>query len=445
MKKRNILFLLVSILIVPLLSLGQIPPNISHQGFIADSLGHPVTGIVPIGLSLYDSNGAKVWSQYFPSVNVMNGIYNIEMAVDTIDWSQPYTLEISINGIPTSPRVKLTSVPYAFTALSLPCKDCDIKDPLSKGVGERVIIEGLRSLGVGKDLYLEGDNNFVMGSDGHVLRGTYCGIEYGNCSVQTSFPPPEMIWMQEGSDGVFGCEEFDVIGSHNTIPGGEKQYICGHYSIVAGGYNNKICGNFSFAGGMNAYCPHSNSFIWSSATDAIMQTTKSKQFVVRADSGVILRCDTVKIQSVLTGETMIELATGLDYAEGFDVTDKDNINPGDVLIIDADNPGKLTKSGKPYDPKVAGIVSGANNLGSGVKLGSGRYDLDVALAGRVYCNVDANEVGIEPGDLLTTSDTPGYAMKVVDSDKAKGAILGKAMERLEKGKSGQIMVLVTLQ
>ena len=44
--------------------------------------------------------------------------------------------------------------------------------------------------------------------------------------------------------------------------------------------------------------------------------------------------------------------------------------------------------------RVAGIVSGANGLGSGVRLGVDAFDHDVALAGRVYCNVDATEAGI---------------------------------------------------
>ena len=90
-------------------------------------------------------------------------------------------------------------------------------------------------------------------------------------------------------------------------------------------------------------------------------------------------------------------------------------------------------------------MAGANGLGSGVKLGSQGFDYDVALAGRVYCNVVASESSIEPGDLLTTSSIPGYAMKASDYDLAKGAILGKAMEPLEKGRQGQILVLVTLQ
>jgi len=146
-----------------------------------------------------------------------------------------------------------------------------------------------------------------------------------------------------------------------------------------------------------------------------------------------------------SGSTVMLLGKGLDYAEGFDVSEEDGVSPGTVLVIDRENPGKLAISQEAYDTKVAGIVAGAKGLTSGVRLGVEGFDCDVALAGRVYCNVDAAEYGIEPGDMLTTSDKPGYAMKAADHTRASGAILGKAMEPLEKGNKGQILVLVTLQ
>jgi hypothetical protein len=162
-------------------------------------------------------------------------------------------------------------------------------------------------------------------------------------------------------------------------------------------------------------------------------------------SGDVTIRGNVQIRSETTGTLVMELGEGLDYAEGFNIVNDGKIGPGMVLVIDPENPGKLAIADKPYDPKVAGIVAGGNGLGSGVRLGVGQYDHDVALAGRVYCNVDATEMGVEPGDLLTTSSTPGYAMKATDYVHAHGAILGKAMERLEKGRRGQVLVLVTLQ
>jgi len=68
----------------------------------------------------------------------------------------------------------------------------------------------------------------------------------------------------------------------------------------------------------------------------------------------------------------------------------------------------------------------------------------VALTGRVYCYVDADHGAIRPGDLITTSDTPGHGMKVSDHAKGQGAIIGKAMSPLEQGK-GLVLVLVSLQ
>ncbi len=50
-----------------------------------------------------------------------------------------------------------------------------------------------------------------------------------------------------------------------------------------------------------------------------------------------------------------------------------------------------------------------------------------------------------PGDLLTTADTPGHAMKAPRGEKARGAILGKAMSSLAKGERGHVLILVTLQ
>ena len=69
---------------------------------------------------------------------------------------------------------------------------------------------------------------------------------------------------------------------------------------------------------------------------------------------------------------------------------------------------------------------------------------NVALSGRVYALADASGGAIEPGDLLTTSETPGHCMKATDHAKAQGAIIGKAMSSLNDGK-GMVLVLVSLQ
>jgi hypothetical protein len=71
-------------------------------------------------------------------------------------------------------------------------------------------------------------------------------------------------------------------------------------------------------------------------------------------------------------------------------------------------------------------------------------DVQVALAGRVMCKAEARSAPIEVGDLLTTSATPGHAMKAADPGRAFGTVIGKAMAPLAAGE-GMIPVLVTLQ
>lgn len=139
---------------------------------------------------------------------------------------------------------------------------------------------------------------------------------------------------------------------------------------------------------------------------------------------------------------------GADLAEPFPMSAAPSeMQPGSVVVIDDQHPGQLKLSNQPYDTRVAGVVSGANGIHPGIQmqqegmLGGGK---NVALTGRVYVRVDASYGAIQPGDFLTTSATPGCAMKVTDHERAQGAILGKAMTGLSHG-SGMVLVLVTLQ
>ena len=143
---------------------------------------------------------------------------------------------------------------------------------------------------------------------------------------------------------------------------------------------------------------------------------------------------------------ILSITGGSDVAEPFAMSGGE-IPPGAVVVIDAAHPGQLKLSGEAYDKRVAGIVSGAGGVNPGLTLSQRELvagGQNVALTGRVYALADAANGPIEPGDLLTTSAVPGHAMKVTDHAIAQGAILGKAMSRLESGQ-GLVLVLVTLQ
>jgi hypothetical protein len=146
---------------------------------------------------------------------------------------------------------------------------------------------------------------------------------------------------------------------------------------------------------------------------------------------------------------VVQITGGADLSEKFEVRrGKTEIEPGMVVAIDPTNPGKLEVSAKAYDRRVVGILSGAGGVAPGMLMGQAGTLADgdhaVALSGRVYVWADASNGPISAGDLLTTSSHPGHAMKVKDHGKAQGAILGKAMTGLSKGR-GLVLVLVTLQ
>ena len=142
----------------------------------------------------------------------------------------------------------------------------------------------------------------------------------------------------------------------------------------------------------------------------------------------------------VTGD--VRLKGGADCAEEFAV--RDLVELGTVMVLGEG--GSVQKSRKAYDKRVVGIVSGAGGLKPAVILGQRKSDSctsPIALSGKVFCRVDAKYGPIETGDLLTTSETPGHAMKADDPNKAFGAVIGKAMGPLDNG-CGLIPVLVGL-
>jgi hypothetical protein len=143
----------------------------------------------------------------------------------------------------------------------------------------------------------------------------------------------------------------------------------------------------------------------------------------------------------------LEVTAGSDLAEPFETGTDQAMEPGSIMVIDDMHPGKLKISETPYDARVAGIVSGAGNIKPGITLhqdGVTNGSTIVAIAGRVYCKADAHSAPIAPGDLLTTSGTPGHAMKATERERSYGAIIGKAMSSLKEG-TGLVLVLVNLQ
>jgi len=100
------------------------------------------------------------------------------------------------------------------------------------------------------------------------------------------------------------------------------------------------------------------------------------------------------------------------------------VEAGEVLVADAAAGGLLMRGAAAADRSVAGIAGEPGTI---------------VLMGFAACRVDASYGAIRAGDLLTTSPTPGRAMRTEEA--VPGTILGKALEPLASG-TGTIRVLV---
>jgi hypothetical protein len=134
-----------------------------------------------------------------------------------------------------------------------------------------------------------------------------------------------------------------------------------------------------------------------------------------------------------------------DCAEDFNVSAVASVEPGTVMVLGEEE--VLLPSHQAYDKRVAGVISGAGSYKPGIVLDkqkSQQRRLPVALLGKVFCKVDAQFGAVAVGDLLTTSSTPGHAMRVDDPMKAFGAVIGKALRPLKEGQE-LIPILIALQ
>jgi hypothetical protein len=164
------------------------------------------------------------------------------------------------------------------------------------------------------------------------------------------------------------------------------------------------------------------------------------------DGNILLKNTTGKETIKLSGRDGDITLEGADAAENFEIVENaTSVAAGTVMVIDP--AGKLRTSFEAYDRRVAGVVSGAGDYRPGIILGGSHAHtgrLPIALVGKVFCKADASCAPIAVGDLLTSSNTPGHAMKALDPLKAFGAVIGKALLPLPSGQ-GLIPILVALQ
>lgn len=141
---------------------------------------------------------------------------------------------------------------------------------------------------------------------------------------------------------------------------------------------------------------------------------------------------TVKAGSFLIAQKV----NGADLAEVY--YSSSALDAGTVVVIDPTLPNGVMKSSSVYAPNILGVVSTKPGLILGESQSQSGSPVLLALSGRVPVKVNTENGPIRAGDYLTSSSTPGMAMKATKN----GAIIGQALTGFEGSETGQVIVFI---
>ncbi len=477
MSPRLILVLAMLVLVgsssvsaAPLAAPAAVGTAFTYQGRLLDN-GAPATGPYDFQFRLYDAltGGAQVGSPVgHGDVTVTNGLFTV-------------ALDFGANAFSGSPRyLQIETRPGASTGAYtvLTPRQALLPAPYSLYAANADQLDGLHA------------SNFVATSGGTingslkvngVLLGDYGGgVTHGGDATTDRFLVGSLspnnsnnadklfvtVWGGSWSNSALGQSFFSVSSrgglkvTRTQLFGSTGMYALKVYSTTVGydvvievinqSYPDIAIRSFKMGGSLDGFLEQPVTGRYSITGKPDVTPVIENHIIVNNSGYVGIGTASPAAQLEVSGtmrSKIVQITGGADLAEPFDVRGA-QVQPGFAVTIDSDRPGELRVADRAYDNTVAGCISGANGVNPGLVMqhegtsAAGQYP--VALSGRVYCYADAQFGAIEPGELLTTSDTPGHLQVVTDYDRARGAIVGKAMSDL-KGGRGLILVLVTLQ
>jgi len=220
-----------------------------------------------------------------------------------------------------------------------------------------------------------------------------------------------------------------AVATTGTITGAWSLAASSSFDITASGTSFKTTSLNAGAAATAGTITGQWAFAASSQLDLNTNSVTLKAYNITTN-GTDTGTGTIQGNWSLTGASKLQ-ATYADLAEYYE-GDKE-YDPGTVLVFGGDK--EVTSSATTNDTRLAGVVTTnpayvMNSEQRGIKV-------CIALAGRTPCKVIGR---VKKGDLLTTSNTPGFAIKALNP--VLGAIIGKALENKDYGEAGVIEIAV---
>lgn len=454
----------------------------TYQGRLMNN-GRAYTGSCTMTFSLYPgATSLDPVGVLAKTVQVNNGLFNIDLDFDVFPNPKPFTGEARYLGVRVkcgtidetlSPRQLITAVPYALglkpgteiaqdngraQLMSCPNNLCTALDVYTSSTGVRV------HSAIGDGVYIDQAYNGIQ-----VAKSTAYGLYIGqtNSGVRVVNASGSGVYIDKAYDGVVvnsvdgNAYKADVTTTYATIYGKNNGTGVG---IASHSKSGTAVNAVSFSGDLFQG--------WEETT---LGGSQSLRFKVKYNGNVY--ADGTYSSPAADMAELLPAVSGLEA--------------GDVLVVGQD--GNLTRSTGPNASNVVGVfatkpaflggfpseqetmqsaqasqpdgsVAAQNSTVEAMaepaakesmvdplaKLYQENSLVPLSIVGVVPVKVSGENGAIIPGDLLTTSSLAGHAMKASQVDVGgislfrPGTIIGKALESFD-GETGVISVLVSLQ
>ncbi len=459
----------------PPLAAAPVSSGISYQGRLTSPNGSPLNGNHTMRFILYNQStaGTAVWDSGNVSVAVTSGLFTVKLGVNPFDFDgQALWLSLIVNGETLSPRQEILPAPYALglragadiVGPSLASSDAALAG-YAPATGTALYADASGGIGVYGDSEgsygVRGSSDdswggYFSSANGHGIRVTTTGADHYDHGAYITAQGGYGVYAQSANNQAVRGEAGVVSGIPQPL---------GAIGVVGLGSTRGM-----YAGSPDGIALYSRSgsnyagYFYSDGYRGILASSATNYW-----AGYFNNRGGSLQPGVFVGGTL----TVSGAKSGFVVDIARNEGPerlevGDVVaVVGVDEPVlgeipllRVVRATAANAGAVVGVVDqrytlvevegervvqpdgAAPRLAAGNALETGELLSIVTLGAFKAIKVDAGYGPIRPGDLLTPSPVPGYAMRA--DGPAPGTVVGKALEALDAGQ-GIIAVYVTVQ
>lgn len=457
---------------------ATVADTITYQGRLTTPDGTPLNGDHTMQFQLYDTatGGTALWDSGNTTVNVQDGLFRVNLNVDHADFDGgALWLRIRVGGEWLSPRQEILPAPYALSLK--PGADVSGEPLASSDAVLGVTLEGTwpagkavhgyapatgtavyAQAGGGQGIFASSDDNYGVWGESTNSWGGYFASDNGygiRVSTDGTDHWDHGAYVQSsGGYGVYATSSGNMAVRGEAGDTSGLWQPVGSVGVVGIGASRGLYGS-----GGSSYGIYGTSLNWYGIYG---RTSRSD------DNYGLYTPDNLFSKNInMTGATM-------QVAQN---NGSETIEPGDVVVFNGIDSSSLedvpmiqvAKATSANSTAVAGVAHSGFNMKVAQAIAESPNatvppDTDmtptgpvqpaeyllVIVQGPAQVKADALSTEIQPGDLLTTSDSAGYATKAAEIDMngvtvtAPGTTFGKALESPESGRD-TIYVYVTLQ